>query len=98
MRNVRRKRRKPIGPCYSLFLADSKTRDLKDCSDQRTNSLMPTKLISTDEAAKRNEISARYVQRLCADRRIKGAQQFGRTWLIPAGFKWKALPRGPKPR
>jgi hypothetical protein len=30
--------------------------------------------------------------------RIKGAQQFGRTWLIPAGFKWKALPRGPKPK
>lgn len=59
---------------------------------------MAAKLITTEEAAKRNGISARYVQRLCADGRIKGAQQFGRTWLIPAGFKWKALPRGPKPK
>jgi hypothetical protein len=59
---------------------------------------VPVKLITTEEAATRNGISARYVQRLCADGRVKGAQKVGPMWLVPESFKWKALPRGPKPR
>jgi excisionase family DNA binding protein len=56
------------------------------------------KYVSTAEAAKRNGISRRYVQKLCVDGRIKGAMQVARDWLVPASFKWKPLPRGPKPR
>jgi excisionase family DNA binding protein len=59
---------------------------------------MASKLITTVEAAEKTGLSLRYIQKLCADGRIAGAQQFGRTWLVPAGFKWKALPRGPRPK
>jgi excisionase family DNA binding protein len=57
---------------------------------------MVSKLITTVDAAAKTGLSLRYIQKLCADGRIAGAQQFGRTWLVPAAFKWEALPRGPK--
>ena len=56
------------------------------------------KYISTAEAAARNGISRRYVQKLCVDGRIDGAIQVSRDWLVPASFKWKTLTRGPKPK
>jgi excisionase family DNA binding protein len=59
---------------------------------------MSSKLITTVDAAQKTGLSLRYIQKLCADGRIAGAQQFGRTWLVPAGFKWKPLARGPKPK
>jgi predicted site-specific integrase-resolvase len=55
-------------------------------------------LIGTAEAAERNGISIRYLQRLCQDGRVRGAQRIGRDWLVPASFTWKPLTRGPKPK
>jgi excisionase family DNA binding protein len=59
---------------------------------------MAIKLINTAQAAKQAGISRRYVQKLAQDGRIGGAVQIGRDWLIPASFKWKPLPGGPKPK
>ncbi len=39
------------------------------------------------EAAKRWGVSARWVQALCRGRRIPGARQLGRVWLIPSGVE-----------
>jgi len=57
---------------------------------------MASKLVTTTEAAGRVGISRRYLQRLCLDGRVPGAERIGRDWLVPASFKWKSLPRGPK--
>jgi hypothetical protein len=59
---------------------------------------MASKLITTAEAADNAGISRRYLQRLCIDGRVKGAQKLGRDWFVPSSFKWKPLPRGPKPK
>ncbi|NLX18714.1 MAG: helix-turn-helix domain-containing protein [Desulfobulbus sp.] len=40
---------------------------------------------TAEEAAKRWGISVRWVQALCRGRRIPGAKQLGRIWLIPQG-------------
>ena len=41
--------------------------------------------ITVREAAEKWDVSARRVQILCADGRIKGAYRFGKSWMIPAG-------------
>src|SRR6266550_58029 len=38
--------------------------------------------VETVDAAAKTGLSLRYIQKLCADGRIAGAQQFGRTWLV----------------
>ncbi len=40
---------------------------------------------AADEVAKRWGVSTRWVQALCRERRIPGAKQLGRVWLIPRG-------------
>lgn len=40
--------------------------------------------ITTQEAAHKRNISARQVQNLCKNNRIKGAVQINRIWLIPS--------------
>ena len=40
---------------------------------------------SAEEVARRWGVTARWVQALCRDRRIPGAQRLGRVWLIPRG-------------
>jgi len=56
------------------------------------------KFISTTDAAAKADVTPRYIQKLCAEGRIKGAERVGRAWLVPASFKWTALPMGPKPK
>ena len=43
--------------------------------------------ITTQEAAQKWNISARQVQILCKNNRIKGAVQINRIWLIPGGVR-----------
>jgi len=59
---------------------------------------MLAKYTSTAEAAERNGVSVRYMQQLCQRGKVKGAQQFGGAWMVPAGFRWKAQKPGPKPK
>jgi excisionase family DNA binding protein len=56
------------------------------------------KFITTAEAAERNDVTVRYVQRLCKAGEIAGAQSFGDVWMIPASFTWAPRKRGPKPK
>jgi len=39
--------------------------------------------MSVKEAAKRWNLSERWVQKLCEEGRIEGVQRFGRSWMIP---------------
>ena len=39
--------------------------------------------MKAEEAAKRWDVSLRQVQRMCAEGRIIGAEQFGKAWAIP---------------
>jgi hypothetical protein len=57
---------------------------------------MPAGFITTAEAAERIGKTVRYVQILCKAGKVKGAQQFGGVWMVPAGFKWKPQKPGPK--
>lgn len=41
------------------------------------------KLLTTTETAKRWGISARRIDLLCSQERVKGAEKVGNTWLIP---------------
>ena len=41
--------------------------------------------VTVREAAEKWGVSARRVQILCADGRIKGAYRFGKSWMIPSG-------------
>jgi hypothetical protein len=59
---------------------------------------MVLKRVTTEQAAEDNGISVRYLQRLCVEGRVPGAERVGRAWLVPASFKWERLPRGPKPK
>lgn len=40
-------------------------------------------IMSVKEAAKRWNLSERWVQKLCEEGRIEGVQRFGRSWMIP---------------
>ena len=40
-------------------------------------------IMSVKEAAKRWNLSERWVQKLCEEVRIEGVQRFGRSWMIP---------------
>jgi excisionase family DNA binding protein len=57
---------------------------------------MARKFTTASEAAERFGVTVRYVQRLCKEGKIKGAQQFGSAWMVPATFKWKPGKPGPK--
>jgi excisionase family DNA binding protein len=59
---------------------------------------MTSKYISTTEAAERNGVSRKFVQKLCTEGRIRGAIHTARDWLVPESFKWAPLTRGPKPK
>ena len=39
--------------------------------------------ISVREAAKRWNVTERWVQKFCAEERIPGVLRFGRSWMIP---------------
>ena len=41
-------------------------------------------LITVKEAALKWNVSERRVQKLCSDKRVKGAIKFGKSWMIPA--------------
>jgi hypothetical protein len=59
---------------------------------------MPQKFITTEQAARRIGTTARYVQMLCKEGKVKGAKKFGGAWMVPSGFKWTRQKPGPKPR
>jgi len=41
-------------------------------------------VLSVKQAAKKWNVSERWIQRLCEEGRIDGVQRFGRSWMIPA--------------
>ena len=41
--------------------------------------------LSISEVAERWNLSARRVQKMCADGQIPGVTKFGRSWVIPKG-------------
>jgi hypothetical protein len=43
--------------------------------------------MTAQEAAEKWEVSLRWVQRLCKEKRIDGAMNIGRVWLIPQNAK-----------
>lgn len=49
--------------------------------------------MSVKDAALLWNISERRVQKLCTDKRIKGVQRFGKSWMIPKGTAKPADPR-----
>jgi hypothetical protein len=49
--------------------------------------------ITAREAAKKWNISERWVQQYCIDGRIDGAKKFGVSWAIPANAKKPDDPR-----
>jgi hypothetical protein len=55
------------------------------------------KFTTTSDAAARFGVTARYVQRLCKEGKVEGAQQFGNAWMVPASFKFRPQKPGPKP-
>lgn len=59
---------------------------------------MPKGYITTTEAAERAGLTRQHVSKLCRDGAIKGAKQYGPTWMIPASFKWERQTPGPKPK
>jgi hypothetical protein len=59
---------------------------------------MAKKFITAEQAARRIGTTARYVQMLCKDGKVKGARKFAGVWMVPAGFRWKLQKPGPKPR
>ena len=59
---------------------------------------MPRGFVTTEEAAARNGMTMRRVQQLCKEGKVRGAQQFGGVWMVPAGFKWRPQKPGPKPK
>ena len=44
---------------------------------------LPASATRIKEAAKRWNLSERWVQKLCEEGRIEGVQRFGRSWMIP---------------
>ena len=60
------------------------------------NGHMTKGYITTAEAAQRNGLTQRRVRQLCVAGMVPGAQRFGRTWMVPAGFQWKRQRPGPK--
>jgi hypothetical protein len=61
------------------------------------NAAMAPKFITTEQAARRIGTTARYVQMLCKEGKVKGAKKFGGAWMVPASFKWEPQKPGPKP-
>jgi hypothetical protein len=59
---------------------------------------MTPKFITTGQAARRIGTTARYVQMLCQERKVKGARKFAGVWMVPNGFKWTRQRPGPKPK
>jgi excisionase family DNA binding protein len=47
---------------------------------------MPKPPISTEEAAKRQGVSKRRIQRLIQDNRIPGTVRLNRDWMVPDDF------------
>ena len=39
-----------------------------------------------------------YIQRLCKEGKVPGAQQFGPAWMVPTSYKLKPQKPGPKPK
>ena len=39
--------------------------------------------LSVSETAKKWDVSARYIQTLCKEGRIEGAERFGKAWAVP---------------
>jgi hypothetical protein len=54
--------------------------------------------VTAAEAAAKSGTTDRRIQQLCVQGKVPGAQRFGKSWMIPAGFKWKAQKPGPKPK
>lgn len=54
--------------------------------------------ITTAEAAAKSGTTGRRIQQLCVEGKVPGAQRFGKSWMIPAGFRWKPQTPGPKPK
>jgi hypothetical protein len=52
--------------------------------------------ITTAEAAIRSGMTQRRLRQLCAAGTVPGAQKFGRTWMVPASFRWERQRPGPK--
>jgi excisionase family DNA binding protein len=52
--------------------------------------------ISTAEAAKRRNVTMRYIQRLIKEGRIPGAERLSGVWLVPENFV--VLPSFKRPR
>ena len=44
---------------------------------------MLSNYLSVAEIAEKWDVSPRYVQNLCKEGRIKGAEKFGKVWAIP---------------
>jgi len=59
---------------------------------------VPKDYVTTTEAAEKLGLSPGHVRQLCADGTVKGAQLLGKTWMVPASFKWTPKKRGPKPK
>lgn len=59
---------------------------------------MPKGFMTTTAAAEKTGLTMRHIRRLCKDGAVKGAQQFGRDWMVPATFKWTLQKPGPKPK
>ena len=53
--------------------------------------------ITAAAAAQRWGVSARLVQRYCAQGRIAGARKFGASWEVPAGAQKPRDPRAKRP-
>jgi hypothetical protein len=59
---------------------------------------MPKQFMTAAEAAEKSGMTVRRIQQLCQAGAVKGAQQFGRAWMIPATFTWRPQKPGPKPK
>ena len=53
------------------------------------------KMITTEEAARRQGVTALRIGQLCRAQRIAGARLEGRSWLIPEDFEIQPGSRGP---
>ena len=52
--------------------------------------------ISVKDAAEKWGVTARRVQILCSEEKIKGAKRFGRNWMIPEGAFFPSLAKKQK--
>jgi hypothetical protein len=59
---------------------------------------VPKNFITSQQAADKFGVTRRYINKLCSEGKVIGAEMFGAAWMVPRSFKWTPQKPGPKPK